>query len=505
MDAGRVRVLELAVDSTPFASPQARLLVALILLAGVARARRLVWGDTWFNLVLGRDIATSGLIHSNSLTEQGFGVGVIDQQWLAHLLHYWIETHFTLPGLALAASVLFALGSLGAARCALARGATPGRTLLIGAFCLATITPQTVVRAQTFAIPLLVLTLCWLARDARRVDARTWWLVPITALWANLHGSVLIAPVAGALLAAARWIDVARGRRPLDKAIAGRDLGLVVGLCAAALVSPYATELPAYYASTFGNPFFYSYISEWAPPVFTQEPEVYLLAVLVGTLVLSNLRTAPVFELLLCSCLVLGTLSSIRHALPLGLVTMAFAPSMADHALGGRLRFEVDVVLRKSVRVLLPVATLAFFVGVPLESARTLRNALPAAFTDRVAAGAGGKGRILADEAHADRLLWYHPELKGRVAHDARVETLPVTYLEALATTYNDPQTPRSRNWLRGYDVVVVDRHWRPELLDALERDRGWKRLAADAHATAFVRIGGDDGCDGRRSRSSGP
>ena len=87
-------------------APHARLLSAFALLAMVLRTPRVIWGDTWFNLVLGREIAQGGLIQQNLLTEQGFGERCVDLQWLAHAILYGVERAVGMPGVALLASAL---------------------------------------------------------------------------------------------------------------------------------------------------------------------------------------------------------------------------------------------------------------------------------------------------------------------------------------------------------------------------------------------------------------
>jgi hypothetical protein len=114
------------------------------------------------------------------------------------------------------------------------------------------------------------------------------------------------------------------------------------------------------------------------------------------------------------------------------------------------------------------------------------RRDFPAALCDRVAHTAGASLRLLVDEAHADRLLWFHPELKGRVAHDARAEVMPLSFLKALARAYGEPRAADARKWLASYDIVVVGRASHPVLGQALSEDPAWQLFAEDPATSAF-------------------
>jgi hypothetical protein len=454
------------------------------------RTPRIIWGDTWFNLVLGREIARGGLVVENRLTEQGFGEPCVDMQWLAHWAYFELTRLIGIPGIVFVACLLTVASVLAAARFAVVHGgATPGRTLLVGSIALTTIIGQTVVRAQTLSLPFMVALFCVLALDARAQNAKTWWLVPGTVLWANLHGSALLAPVLCGVLGASRLWDNWRAGRGFGAREFGRDARLTLALGLSAFASPYASELPGYYAATLGNSELRLYGAEWQAPSLSNCPEALLLAVLVVPLLVFGRRRLSTFQLLVCAALDFGAFKSARQATPLAYVSIAFLPAAADGALGGLLRFEVDRVLALAARLLLPITALVFLLGVPLGAARSLRHDFPPAFADRVAEAARGKGRLLIDEAHADQLLWFHPELAPRVSHDARTETMTLAYLKALATAYAEPHSPRSARWLRGYDLIVVDRASHPELYQELRANAGWHAVTEDPLATAYLRV----------------
>jgi hypothetical protein len=468
----------------------------------VLRTSRLVSCDTWFNLVLGRDIAVHGLIRQNTLTEQGFGAMVVDLQWLAHWLLYALHALVGAPGLALGTASLSTGAFLGAAGFALIRRrATPGRVMLLGTLALVTVTGQTAVRAQTLAMPLFSALLWLLGDDARTPSRRVWWIVPMAALWGNLHGSAMLVPALTALLVVARAITIARTRRTLDWRSLGRDLLVLLGASLAVFVSPYALELTGYYRSTFGNPAFRAYITEWQAPSLDDSPGAVFALVWVACLFpfalraqlrlepkeLASPRPLSLFELLTCFALFGLTVTSARHAIPLVLAALAYLPPVADAALGHRLRFEADRALEIASRVLPGLALAAFLTGVPWLTWHTQHMDFPVAFTDSAARAAGHDRHLLVDEAHADRLLWWHPELRGRVSHDARVETIPLGFLSSLARAYAEPMDPTAQRWLAGYDLIVVDHDGHAVLARALAQSADFRLLAEDRFASLYV------------------
>ena len=48
--------------------------------------------DSWIALVVGREVATNGLPHVDTLNDWTRGVEWVDQQWLAQLLLYELHT-----------------------------------------------------------------------------------------------------------------------------------------------------------------------------------------------------------------------------------------------------------------------------------------------------------------------------------------------------------------------------------------------------------------------------
>ena len=183
-----------------------------------------------------------------------------DQQWLAHLCGYGLDV---LGGLRLVSLVdaCLLVGALLIAMVAARRlGGSPTWTTAIAAPVMLLLLP-TPVRSQAFAMPLFAALIWLLARDARQADRRIWLVLPLLALWANVHGSVLLGS-ALVLLRCAIGIGIAARTR--DARGLRRPLALALAALLAPFASPYGFSLLQYYRATVTSGGFHDLIAEWA-------------------------------------------------------------------------------------------------------------------------------------------------------------------------------------------------------------------------------------------------
>lgn len=474
--------------------PHLLLLVTLVAAMLIGRAAHVIGGDAWFNLVLGREIVNDGLIHDNRITSAGWLSPVVDLQWLAHLLILGFHSYGGAAGMIAAADAVVLLVIVGAALVARRRGATPGRVLLVALVSLAAMTPQLVLRAQLLALPLLVSCVALLVRDLEHRRWQTWGVIPLGVAWANLHGSVLLLPVCVAAMLPARILTAWSRGESVRGVLHLRDVMLLLAVLPVVVASPYGQALFRYYGDTLGNDRFRQFITEWQAPSLTTAPLTLLLVGVVVTLaagaVYRQWRAGTVdgpsaYAAGLLLLLAAATLQSNRYALVLGACALLLLPSLADVALGEQLRFDDDRLLQTTARwtALIAVLLLAARALLPTWDARV--SPIDPAFA-AIADSVTGAARILVDEAHADRLLWLRPSMRGHVAHDSRVETMPPAYLQALADSYAEPDAARSRAWLAEFAAVVTDRAEQPRLAQAVERRWG-PPLAERGGVSLFV------------------
>jgi hypothetical protein len=129
-------------------------------------------------------------------------------------------------------------------------------------------------RPNVFTILLVLLT----ARVCERFSAgalsrgRTWWLAPLFALWANIHGGFvagLIILVATTLCELARAVgSLGAEDRASARARCLHMIFLTAGCLLATLVNPYGAELYSWVFRLLGDDYFMKLHQEWKSPDF---------------------------------------------------------------------------------------------------------------------------------------------------------------------------------------------------------------------------------------------
>ncbi|MDP9258273.1 MAG: hypothetical protein M3Q31_17235 [Actinomycetota bacterium] len=472
------RVLDRAIPSPLLAIPPLWLALGLLSLASLR-----IRADTWFDLAAGRDIVQHGLPHSDRLMALTAGHSWQDQQWLAHLTSYGL---FDLGGLPLVSLVDAGCLVLALSIAILAARSFGGSPLWIAAVAspLILIQVPSETRAQSFAMPLFAALVWLLSRDARRPDRRILLVLPLLALWANLHGSILIACVLVLLRCAVGAGTALRGRRL-------RDLWRYVGLAAAAvlapLASPYGLEMLDYYRSTATNGAFRSVVVEWAGTDLRGwfGPVFFLLA---GLAIVGIARPEIRLGLFDCLCLVFLVLigiDTLRNVVWLPYAAVILLPA-------GLARWSPESGSAR-LRPLLQTSVVTGAIGLALLASQVTTPALndpwPAAQGATVAraAAADPSLRIVSDEAYSDWLVWRYPALRGRVAFDVRFELLGSKGITSVARF----KEVAGLNWNRpfaGYRLALVDRAGSPRLVYALLAERGRRVLSRHEDVYAILR-----------------
>ena len=417
----------------------------------ITHLRTALAADGWMALLSGRVVAQHGLPSHDTLTIWAHGRQWVDQQWLAQLLLYGLDRLGGLP-LALlvhASLVIAALG--GAAALARRRGGSARSATWVALPVLIAYWPEAVVmRPQSFAYPLFVAVLWLLVDELRQPSRRVYLVLPILALWANLHGSVV---VGAAVVSAFAVPAIAASLRSRPRTVHARSLVLLLAPWLCVLASPYATSLPHYYRLIFSSGFG-SYVTEWAPTTLTlAHAPVYLLA--LGGLWLFG-RTgnrASWFEKLAFLGLTLLAFDAVRNAVWLALFSLVVLPRLID-------ALRAPAVEPKRLNRLLALAMLALVLvatlGVAFEPESWFTQGYPAAAGNAAVATAGAHGRIFANESYADWLVFEHPQLAGRIAYDSRFELLTSRQLRSVQGFRN--LVAGWRRTVRGYSALVLNR-----------------------------------------------
>jgi hypothetical protein len=288
------------------------------------------------------------------------------------------------PMLAQAAAAATAFGVVAAdARAAGARGLqTAAALVLVGLGALSTLA---VIRIQLFSLALFPCLVYLLRAEARSPSRRVWLLVPLIALWSNLHGGVLVG-----VLVAATYLVAERART--ERATAAAVLVLLV---AAVCATPALHRTVAYYAGVLGNEAAARGAGLWARPSLHSALDVVLL-ISSAALVALAVRARPrLWELLCLLGLSVATLAAARN----GLWLVLFAAPRAATAVP--LRFAGRRAGRLMAAAAAACAATAFAYGVA-------RGPTDAGASDRLVTDAvrlAGGSPVLATPAIAEQII----------------------------------------------------------------------------------------------------
>jgi hypothetical protein len=422
--------------------------VASFAIALVLRLPGQVNQDAWLALLAGREIVRSGLPDRDALTSWTLGQPWVDQQWLAHLAFYGLSTA---GGLALVCAV-HALLTGGAYAAAVAaarrRGASRRSVLLLLPACFwLLIFGSWQARTQSFAYLPFVGLVWLLAADSRRPTRRVFLALPLLALWANLHGSVVLA----AGLVALRGLTDLRG-----SPVRGAALMLLPAGCV--LASPYGLSLVDYYGATLVNPAFGAMLNEWQPTSLSPGTAPFFALGLLGVWLLGRCRERfSGFEALTLLATFASGLLAARSVVWFALAAIVLLPVALDAVLQ-RARPAAGVPRLNAAVAAASVAALAILLAATLaRPASWFERPYPPEAADAVAQAAARvpSGLVYADAKYGDWLLWRAPQLRGRVAYDIRFELLST---ERIVQIYNFNNPGGAwREPARGFGILVLD------------------------------------------------
>jgi hypothetical protein len=479
---GSAGILGVAVRALPNAILALPPLLLAVGLLALAPSR--ITGDTWFDLVAGRDIVQHGLPHHDRLMAFTAGREWQDQQWLAHVVAYGLDIIGGLGLVSLADAGLLVGALLVAMLAARTLGGSPSWITAIAVPSILLLLP-TPARSQAFAMPLFAALVWLLARDVRRPDRRILLVIPLFVLWANMHGSVLLG---SALVLVRCAIAVALALRARKIVALRRPLALAFAALLAPFASPYGPGLLHYYRSTVTSSGFHDLITEWTGTTLRGSPAFFLVVAVVLVCILRPEVRVGLFDALSLVVLLLAGLDTVRNIvwLPLAAVIL-LPPALA--------RWSPESEARSRLRPILTVAAIAGAIGVGVLAAGISDSRLVASWPrtegNAIAAAAAKDPtlRILSDAGYADWLLWKHPALRGRIAFDVRFELLGERGLKDTAHL----EVAAGPSWNRpfaSYRLALWRRASMPQLVAALLAERGTRVIARSHDVYAMLRSG---------------
>ena len=347
----------------------------------------------------------------------------------------------------------------------------------------------------------------WLIqKDLRTPTGWLWALVPLTALWANLHGGWLAIIVLTGLVSIGSALEAAFGEGHWYTVL--RYILLGAGCAAASLLNPYGYELHRHMAEYLSAAWIKDLVGEFKSPEFRSENlaqyELLLLGgvAAAGAQMLRKRFVLPLLTLFWAH----NSLVSARHiplyaavALPLlgdelQRLWQQWTATARRSSIPGILRSlgeeAQDGLGRASVWLVIPFI-IASGPWLPIPWPQQLSTerfpvAMVAAQGDLIA----GR-RVLAEDQWADYLI-YALSPRVRVFFDGRSDF----YGEKISRDYckllNGGYQARPLLDEHGIDAVLLKPTW--GLTSLLKREPGWRLVADDGKALLFVRRGATGG-----------
>jgi hypothetical protein len=353
--------------------------------------------DTYFHLRFGHEFLTGWSLRDPGSVSTFATADWVPTQWLPQVAMAWLDETFGLAAVAwlngLQVIALLVVLYLSARRRADPHVlAIPFLAVLY--VCLPWLSP----RPQVLSYLLVAVTAAvwW-----RAVDRRTtpWALVPVTWLWAMLHGMWPLGLVIGAAVTVAAALDERSWAR-----LAWQRLAVVVLSAVAAALTPVG---PALYGQVVAVGDRSQFFSEWAPPVFTNADCVVLLTLIGITAILMwRGERASWTEIVL---LVLTALFALYSARTLPVSAVMVLPLVAGRLqtfVGGR-----SPVSRGERGVVLGMAALAVL-ALALIAPRTADEpaAQPPWVGEELGALPAGTP-VLSEWGYSGYLMWRFPQL----------------------------------------------------------------------------------------------
>jgi hypothetical protein len=455
--------------------------IAISLPVLIALAVRMGAVDLTYHLRVGELILRAGVPRSDTFTFGGTGRAWLDQQWGAQVALWTAFRSGGWAGLvllrAIAAGATFGFVYLACRT----RGATVRASALLttGSFFLGI--TNLAMRPQILAFPLFTASL-WIVIGRDKYPRRLWLLPILTLVWANVHGSFVLAP---AMLVLAAIEDRITGG-PRTKHL-WTVLSLVIG---ATLIGPLGTDVWRYALLISTSATIRNEITEWQPTTVAKlgGATFFGSAVLIAGFLARRRDPVPWPALLWLGCFFLLGLPAFRGMVWWGFVApvilAGLLPTMrsASPRRGSApLNACFLAVVVAATALLLPrsfshdprVGADRFLMAAPQSQISALARTLPAG------------SRLFVSQPSASWVEFALPSMPVFV--DSRIELFsePV-WDDYFSVVHGEVGYDEILDrW--GIDAVLTDIHTE-RLRDILLRDPQWALLLRDEQAAVFIR-----------------
>ena len=305
----------------------------------VAGSRILRDPDLYLHIATGRwIIAHTEVPHGDVFSFSFRGAPWVVHEWLSEVISSYIYGTLGWAGLLLVTAGCFAI-AIALLNLILCKDLGSAWALIGTVLAAGLAYPHLLARPHAFALPLLVIWTSILVDARKRHAVPSAWIALLVSLWANLHGSYMIAEVLILLFALEAILETTDWRAAFSVA---ESWGIVILLSVlAALATPNFLSGILLPFRVMGMSFMMTFIGEWRSPDFqTGQPlEFWLMLVLLGALT-AGIKLPPM-RLAISLLLLHLALLHQRNGELLGLVT----PIILAPSLGPQLRrFDDNIV-----------------------------------------------------------------------------------------------------------------------------------------------------------------
>lgn len=423
-------------------------------------------------------------------------------EWLSDILYATLFHAGGLKAIVLFAAVLITAYATVILRFSLWRGANALVALGVTLLAVGASSVHFLARPHLFTLLLMPVCIWALEADRRRPSSWIWILIPVGAVWVNLHGGFFVFLSCLALLVAGsaleEWLDGSGWIRTR------RYFGLLIGSLAASLVNPYGIALHFHVYDYLRSDWIKQWIQEFQAPTFRSEGQLQYEALLLAGLVVAGFlfKQRRITDALWIVFLAHASLLSVRHA---PIYAAVAAPVIGAEVNGwwrnwverakkssaGRIIYQVGMDVLPGFRrtSLWPAALVLALVCVnaPVKwPADFPTEAFPVAMIGRNAALLES-GRLLTTDQWADYMIYrFYPRLKVYVdgRSDFYGEQLGDQYVHLLQGSYDWQSILRQQ----GFRVALLPVNW--PLAGMLKLDRSWQVVQDDSRAILFQRVG---------------
>ncbi len=462
-------------------------------------SRPLTDPDFWFHLKTGEFILKNHIIPKTDVFSfTNFGKPWVAHEWLSGTIFYAVYSPLGFGFLIALFAIIAALAFWLVFRRLETHPFVNGFALLLSVWV---VVPTVGVRPRVFTLLLtaiyVALLLDFVHKD--KGGRRIWLLIPLMALWANLHAGFLIGLVliglimVGSLLDG--WVD---GVRFVNLYPRLRTLALILLSClVVVMLNPHGARIYTFPFEIFSSPVQQELVSDWLSPDFHEPGLMPLLILMLATIVmfaLSPKRPKP-SELLLFAATLYATLKSSRH---MAIFALVAGPLLAQYSqywlvstkFGEPFNREPSIKVNglAIVTALVLLAPLAAF-AVKLKT--TLSNpvqqdvvGIPVNAVNELKAKQITGNTFIDPNIWGDYLIWAAPSnpvyIDGRI--DMYGDQFVREYLDVI-WGLSDWHGPFDR-----YGVKVAIVRTKSPLKRELKGAGDWQQVFEDGMATVFVR-----------------